>query len=178
MCMYVIVWHKGSLTASNSLSSGSCCGAGAWWPIPPAPYFSFNDAQINSSTLFQNSSSQLILRPLDILTSTPPFHPDTKLSIVTHLLPLHLFYSSPTFFDFPCASLFLLIDFLILFSLLCPALSVSRSASRQFKGLHHLLTGHQLNFTFLLSPIQQKSNPRLCKRYLFMGECDMLVHLC
>lgn len=53
----VIVWHKGSLTASNSLSSGSCCRAGAWWPIPPAPYFSFNDAQINSSTLFQNSFS-------------------------------------------------------------------------------------------------------------------------
>lgn len=130
MCMYVIVWHKGSLTASNSLSSGSCCGAGAWWPIPPAPYFSFNDAQINSSTLFQNSSSQLILRPLDILTSTPPFHSDTKLSIVTHSPPLHLLYSSPTFYDFPC--LFLLIDFLIPFSLLCPALSVSRSASRQF----------------------------------------------
>lgn len=112
MCMYVIVWHKGSLTASNSLSSGSCCRAGAWWPIPPAPYFSFNDVQINSSTLFQNSSSQLILRPLDILTSTPPFHSDTRLSIFTHLPPLHLLYSSLTFHDFPCPSLFFLIDFL------------------------------------------------------------------
>lgn len=89
----VIVWHKGSLTASNSLSSGSCCRAEAWWPIPPAPYFSFNDAQINSSTLFQNSFSPLIPRPLSILTFTPPFHPDTRPSTSHNFLSLASIYS-------------------------------------------------------------------------------------
>lgn len=106
----VIVWHKGSLTASNSLSSGSCCRVGAWWPIPPAPYFSFNDAQINSSTLFQNSFSSFIPRPLSILPSTPPFHPDTRPSTTHPHLPLlgllqqsvmvpfkHVYLDSPIF---------------------------------------------------------------------------------
>lgn len=98
VCVCVIVWHKGSLTASNSLSSGSCCRVGAWWPIPPAPYFSFNDAQINSSTLFQNSFSPLIPRPLGILTSTSPFHPDARPSTThSHLPLLGLLSSSPSF---------------------------------------------------------------------------------
>lgn len=87
VCACVIVWHKGSLTASNSLSSGSCCRVGAWWPIPSAPYFSFNDAQINSSTLFQNSFSALLPPPLCILTFNPPFlHTSGLLQLTVQLL--------------------------------------------------------------------------------------------
>lgn len=144
MCTFVIKWQKGSLTASNSLSSGSCCRAEAWWPIPPAPYFSFNDAQINSSTLFQNSSSLLIPRPLCILTSTSPCYLDTRLS-VTHNL--YSFASTPFTFlqsDFPC------IANIALFKLSAyldnqspsppPTMCLLLSGSAQFTGLHRLLT--------------------------------------
>lgn len=129
MCMCAIVWHKSSLTASNSLSCGSCCGAEAWWPIPPAPYFSFNDAQINSSTLFQNSSSP---RP----SSSRHPHlcsclPCTQVINWAHLPLLHFLWT------------------FVMFFLRCPCLPAPTWL--------HTCTVHlqQLNFTFVPSPIKQ-----------------------
>lgn len=162
MCMCVIVWNKGSLTASNSLSSGSCCGVGAWWPIPPAPYFSFNDAQINSSTLFQNSSSQLILCPLGILTSTPPFQSGHQAQLVWKFVPTGRFATH--FLALPSITSICLLQ---LFLYIAPDVSLSTSLSLSFSPfINCLFTVQQLNFTFLLSLIQQKSDPRLCERYL------------
>lgn len=145
MCMCVIVWHKSSLTASNSLSCGSCWGAGAWWPIPPAPYFSFNDAQINSSTLFQNSSSPhpSSSRRSHLCSSLPRGRCSLQLIIVAYLPDLH--FLQPFMVFSPLLSLFLTLPQVCTST--CPYQRLlSPSAVTHFARRHRLFTGAKPHF--------------------------------
>lgn len=56
--------------------------------------------------------------------------------------------------------------------------SITLSVFTPFIGLNRLFTVLQLNFTIVLSCIQQEFNPCLYTRYLCMGMCDIPVHLC
>lgn len=120
------------------------------------------------STAFPLSLARL---PMFCLLLLPPFH-----------------FSVCTFLFWPCICLFLYRLLLSSSSWRLPLVSTSLlssfpstitlSLSTHLIGLHRLFTLLQLNFTIVLSCVQQKSNPCLCECYLCIGVCDMIAHLC